>query len=243
MRFARLLTLLLLLQSRGQVTARELATALEVSVRTVHRDIEALSSAGVPVYAERGARGGFRLLDGYRLPVQSLTDEEVAVLHLLGMPTLAADLGMSRAYGAAVAKLEATLSASQRAVLERTRALVMIEAGSGATEQERVWLRGWLDASNDGLRVAITARPTSHPASHPASRPASAAPTGQGGERLIDAAGVTFEGGRWTGLGSEDGASVRVALTDIARMRVVRMPSEPEGRSAPGRSWSERGDG
>ena len=220
MRFARLLTLLLLLQSRGQVTARELATALEVSVRTVHRDIEALSSAGVPVYAERGARGGFRLLDGYRLPVQSLTNEEVAALHLLGMPTLATDLGMSRAYGAAVAKLEATLSASQRAALERTRALVMIEAGSGATEQERVWLRGWLDASSDGLRVAIMPRPSSEASTEPVA------------ERLIDPLGVEFEGGRWTGLGSEDGASARVPLADIARMRVVRAPSDPERRSA-----------
>ncbi|MCA9848883.1 MAG: HTH domain-containing protein, partial [Dehalococcoidia bacterium] len=76
MRAARLITLLLLLQSRGRMSGRELADALEVSVRTVYRDIEALSGGGVPVYAERGASGGFRLMEGYRVQLETLTAAE-----------------------------------------------------------------------------------------------------------------------------------------------------------------------
>jgi predicted DNA-binding transcriptional regulator YafY len=96
-RAGRLVTMLLLLQSRGQMTARELSAELEVSVRTVLRDIEALSGSGVPVYAVRGAQGGFRLLGNFRrdLPVPASTASRTRV-HLRLSPTgrqLAAVLG------------------------------------------------------------------------------------------------------------------------------------------------------
>ena len=75
MRASRLLSILTTLQARGQVTAPELAEACEVSVRTIYRDIDALAAAGIPVYADRGAEGGYRLLDGYRVRLNGLCTE------------------------------------------------------------------------------------------------------------------------------------------------------------------------
>ena len=114
MRASRLLSILTTLQARGQVTAPELAAACEVSVRTIYRDIDALSAAGVPVYANRGAEGGYRLLDGYRVRLNGLSPSEAEALFLGGLRGPAAALGLDTAMMAAQTKLMAALPVDLR---------------------------------------------------------------------------------------------------------------------------------
>ena len=109
MRADRLLSLLMLLQTHGRMKAKSLAERLEVSERTIYRDIDALSAAGVPVYAEPGREGGFDLLDSYRTNLTGLNEREVRALFMLSIPAPLAELGVSQDLQAALLKLSAAL--------------------------------------------------------------------------------------------------------------------------------------
>jgi predicted DNA-binding transcriptional regulator YafY len=122
MRASRLLSMLILLQLRGRVSAEALAREFEVSVRTVYRDVDQLSAAGVPVYAERGRNGGFELHEGYRTKLTGLTPSEAETLLLAGVGKAAGDLGLGADAAAAKLKLLASLPPDVGASADRIAA-------------------------------------------------------------------------------------------------------------------------
>jgi predicted DNA-binding transcriptional regulator YafY len=133
MRADRLLSILLLMQSRRRVTARELAERLEVSERTILRDMEALSGSGVPVIAQRGNGGGWSLLEDYQTRLTGLSPAEIQSLFLVRPARLMADLGLKRESEAALMKLQASLPAAARRHAELARHRILIDP------------RGWRD--------------------------------------------------------------------------------------------------
>jgi predicted DNA-binding transcriptional regulator YafY len=135
MRADRLLSILLLLQAHGRMTAHALAERLEVCERTILRDMDALSSAGVPVVAERGAGGGWRLVGNYETKLTGLTAAEIQSLFLGRPPQLLADLGLKDAAEAAWLKLRAALPSGVREQAEFVRQRILIDA------------RGWRDSA------------------------------------------------------------------------------------------------
>ncbi|WP_052850744.1 helix-turn-helix transcriptional regulator [Streptomyces avicenniae] len=157
MKSDRLLSVLLLLQTRGQVSAAELARRLEVSVRTIYRDVASLSAAGVPVYAERGRHGGIALLPGYRTDVTGLTQDEARALFVLTAGRTHAALGLDHALGSALRKVMAALPGPHRPAAELTsrRILVDPERWLGGRSDDEADLGALLDAVFADRRLRI----------------------------------------------------------------------------------------
>jgi predicted DNA-binding transcriptional regulator YafY len=171
MRASRLVNLLLLLQTRGRMTAAELATELEVSVRTVFRDVEALSEAGVPVYADRGPHGGVRLVDGYRTRLTGMTPEEAEAVFLSGLPGPAAELGLGTVVASSRLKVLAALPPELRVRASRLVERFHLDAAGWfhaseavphlATLSEAVWegQRVRIDYERDDRKVSRVIEP------------------------------------------------------------------------------------
>src|SRR5512142_2846743 len=159
MRASRLISTLLLLQSRGRMTAQQLADELEVSVRTVYRDVEELSASGIPVFADRGAHGGFQLVEGYRTRLTGLTPEEAEALFLSGLPGAAAELGLGTVLAAAQLKVLAALPPELRARASRIRERFYLDApGWFRTPDEQPHLAVLASCAWEDRRVRIVYR-------------------------------------------------------------------------------------
>lgn len=136
MRADRLLSILLLLQVHQRITAKELASRLEVSERTIHRDMEALSSSGIPVVADRGTGGGWRLLEEYRTRLNGLNENEVEVL-FMGLPErVLRDLGLQKASEGAQLKLFTALPTMYKQRAEYARQRLYIDSASWRNTEE-----------------------------------------------------------------------------------------------------------
>lgn len=155
MRASRLLAILLRLQQVGPATCEQLATELEVSVRTVYRDVAALQAAGVPVWTETGPGGGVRLLDGWRSRLDGLTADEAGALFLGGAPGAVTELGLGTVLAAAQNKVLATLPPELRGRAARVRQRFLLDAPGWfhhgeelphlATVAEAVWAERRVD--------------------------------------------------------------------------------------------------
>lgn len=183
MRAGRLLSILLLLQAHGRMTAEQLAEALEVSVRTVYRDVEALGSAGVPVYAEPGRHGGYRLVDGYRTRLTGMSADEAQSLALAGLPGPAGQLGMAGALLTAELKIDASLPRELREPARRFRERFHVDTvGWYQTPDAVPHLEIFLDAVIDQRIVQATYRSWNAP---------------RATVRELEPYGVVLKSGRW----------------------------------------------
>ncbi|HEY3524457.1 MAG TPA: YafY family protein [Candidatus Limnocylindrales bacterium] len=216
MRASRLVNVLLLLQTRGGLTAAELARELEVSVRTVYRDVEALAEAGVPIYAERGPHGGVRLVDGYRTRLTGLTADEAEALFLSGLPGPAAELGLGTVVAAARLKVLAALPPELRTRASRINERFHLDAPGWFHHGEALPHLGTLaEAVWESRRVAIGYR-----------RPGADASV----LRRVEPLGLVLKGGVWY-LVARSGGQERTYR--VSRMTEVRPEPEqferPEG--------------
>ncbi|WP_372352583.1 helix-turn-helix transcriptional regulator [Streptomyces sp. KL116D] len=183
MKSSRLLSILLLLQTGGPMTAARLAAELEVSVRTVYRDVEALQAAGVPLYGDAGHAGGYRLLDGYRTRLTGLTRDEAEALFLAGAPGPAADLGLGPVLAAAQLKVRAALPAELRAHADRISSRFHLDAPGWYADEDRAdHLPAVAAAVWDRRAVRVTYRRWREPTDV---------------ERRLEPYGLVLKAGRW----------------------------------------------
>jgi len=180
-RASRLVHLLLLLQRRGRMTASELAAELEVSVRTVYRDVEALGASGVPIYGESGPGGGIQLVGGYETRLTGLTGPEATALGLAGIPSAAAELGLGGVLVAAQAKVDAALPPELRTRTVRLRERFLVDVPGWFRAPEPVPMLADLAAALwDGRRIDMEYR-----------RPSGLVP------RRVDPLGLVLKGSAW----------------------------------------------
>ena len=181
MRASRLLFILTTLQARGRATAQALADEYGVSLRTIYRDVDALSAAGIPIYSERGNLGGYRLLDGYKTRLNGMSALEAEAMFLSGLSGQVAELGLSATYASAQDKLLAALPADIREGAGRMRLRFYLDVPGWFDQSERPACLPRLAEAVWGERQ-ILIRYRSWTAEK---------------ERVLDPLGIVLKGGGW----------------------------------------------
>jgi len=222
MRASRLLSILILLQLRGRMSAESLAAEFEVSVRTIYRDVDQLSAAGVPVYAERGRSGGFALHEGYRTRLTGLTPSEAEALLLAGIGDAAANLGVGAEAAAAQLKVLASLPPDSGASAQRVAARFHLDPvnwysradapeilpalASAVWREKRIRIRyeSWKD------RV----------------------------ERKLDPLGLVLKGGVWYLVAAADGQARTYRASNIETLDVLDVPAKRPAKFDLAKYWS-----
>ncbi|MEU4690959.1 WYL domain-containing protein [Actinoplanes sp. NPDC023714] len=226
MRADRLVSLVLLLRRRGRMTAEALAAALEVSTRTVLRDIEALSAAGVPVYAERGRHGGFALLPGFRTELTGLNHEET-----LALLTTGEAFGLGSARASALRKVVDALPESHRATADDAVQRLLVEPETDLLSR-RTTAEEVSAAVMAEVRRAVVAgrRLRIHYAA-----------TGQGPQwRVVDPIGLVTVRDRGYLLATRAGSDRTYRLSRIAEAAELPEPAQRPGSVDLDRIWRER---
>lgn len=156
MKASRLLSILMLLQARGRMTAPALAATLEVSERTILRDIDQLSAAGVPLWGDRGRNGGFQLRGGWSTQLTGLTEPEANALLLAGLPGPATELGLGAAAASARLKMIASLPHEWREQADRVGARLHVDSVDWyRTQESPIYLRELADAVWNSFKIKI----------------------------------------------------------------------------------------
>jgi predicted DNA-binding transcriptional regulator YafY len=211
----RLLSILLLLQTRGRVPAGELARRLEVSPRTVYRDVEALSAAGVPVYAERGRHGGIELLAGYRTDVTGMTGDEARALFVLATSCAHSALGLDAALDSAQRKVMAALPATHRPAADLMSRRILVDPERWwQIPREEVDIEVLHSAVFADRRLVIRYRHSEDPEAH---------------TYTLDPYGLVFKAGTWYLVADREGEprlfrADRILGAQIAEETVRRRP-------------------
>ena len=205
MRASRLLTIMMLLQTKGRMSAEALAEELEVSIRTIYRDIDQLSAPGVPVYADVGRNGGYALLEGWRTRLTGLTAPEAKALFLAGLPGPAAELGLGQEMADAELKLLAALPADWREEATRVSSRFHLDP------------RGWFQpaATVDALRQIADAVWTERLIQVTYESWTSTK------ERLLEPLGLVLKSGFWYMVAASDGQPRTYRLDAIRALAVT----------------------
>ncbi|HYG10775.1 MAG TPA: YafY family protein [Pyrinomonadaceae bacterium] len=206
MRADRLFSIVLLLQSNGQLTSRELAGRLEVSARTIHRDMEALSGAGIPVVASRGMGGGWSLLGEYRTNLTGLNEAEIQSLFVIKPSRLLADLNLDKAAEGAFLKLLAALPSVFRRGAEYARQRIYVDVtGWNRAEESVPHLHTLQEAVWQERRVRLTY----------------ARGDCEAVERLADPLGLVAKGSVWYLVAAVEGEVRSYRVSRVQRMEVL----------------------